>query len=68
MADAAAERAGRVLIEAFHWRHHPLAARMREIVRSGELGEVRHIEASTCIPLLDPGRHPLSATSWPAAR
>jgi predicted dehydrogenase len=54
MADAAA-RADRVLIEAFHWRHHPLAARMREIVRSGELGDVRHIETSTCIPLWIPG-------------
>src|SRR5262245_39999502 len=54
MADAAA-RANRVLIEAFHWRHHPLAARMREILRAGEIGEVRHVEASTCIPLLVPG-------------
>jgi predicted dehydrogenase len=54
MAEAA-ERAGRVLIEAFHWRHHPLAARMREILRAGEIGEVRHVEASTCIPLLVPG-------------
>jgi predicted dehydrogenase len=54
MADAA-QRAGRVLIEAFHWRHHPLAARVREILHSGEVGEVRHVEASTCIPLLVPG-------------
>ncbi|HEX5068064.1 MAG TPA: Gfo/Idh/MocA family oxidoreductase [Myxococcota bacterium] len=54
MAEAA-ERANRVLIEAFHWRHHPLAARMREILRAGEIGEVRHVEASTCIPLLVPG-------------
>jgi predicted dehydrogenase len=54
MAEAA-ERAGRVLIEAFHWRHHPLAARMREIVRSGELGEIRRVETATCIPLPIPG-------------
>ena len=54
MAEAA-ERANRVLIEAFHWRHHPLAARMREILRAGEIGEVRHVEASTCIPALMPG-------------
>jgi predicted dehydrogenase len=51
----AAERSGRVLMEAFHWRYHPLAARMLEIVQSGELGEVRHLEASLCIPLLLPG-------------
>ena len=54
MAEAA-QRAGRVLIEAFHWRHHPLASRMREILRAGEIGEVRHVEASTCIPMLMPG-------------
>ena len=54
MAEAA-EKSGRVLIEAFHWRHHPLAARMREILRAGELGEIRHVEASTCIPMLSPG-------------
>jgi predicted dehydrogenase len=49
MADAA-ERAGRVLAEAFHWRYHPLAARMREVVQT-ELGEIRHIEAMLCFPL-----------------
>ena len=51
----AAEETGRVLVEAFHWRYHPLAARMREIVRSGELGEVRRVEASVCFPLPLPG-------------
>ncbi len=51
----AADAAGRVLVEAFHWRHHPLAARMRAILRSGELGEIRHVEATTCIPLWIPG-------------
>jgi predicted dehydrogenase len=49
-----AEKTGHVLVEAFHWRCHPLATRMREVVRS-ELGEIRHIEATTCIPLLIPG-------------
>ena len=49
MADAA-ERTGRVLTEAFHWRYHPLAARMREVVQT-ELGEIRHIEAMLCFPL-----------------
>lgn len=51
----AADRSDRVLLEAFHWRHHPLAARIREILRTGEIGEVRHVEASTCIPYLVPG-------------
>lgn len=54
MADAAG-RCGRVLMEAFHWRYHPLAARMKEITDSGELGRIRHIEAHFCIPLWIPG-------------
>ena len=49
MAEAA-ERTGRVLTEAFHWRYHPLAARMREVVAT-ELGEIRHIETMICFPL-----------------
>jgi predicted dehydrogenase len=48
---AAAERAGRVLMEAFHYRYHRLFARIREVLRAGELGGVRHLEASFCIPL-----------------
>ena len=48
---AVAQRTGRVLMEAFHWRYHPLAQRMVEIVRSGELGPLRHVDASLCFPL-----------------
>ena len=40
-----------VVMEAFHWRYHPLAQRMVDIVQHGELGEVRHLEASFCFPL-----------------
>ena len=50
MADAA-EREGRVLAEAFHWRYHPLSVRAREIALSGRLGKIRHVEATLCIPL-----------------
>jgi predicted dehydrogenase len=53
MAEAA-EKSGLALVEAFHWRHHPLAARMREVVRN-EIGRVRHLEASLCVPILRPG-------------
>jgi predicted dehydrogenase len=52
---AAARRTGRVLMEAFHYRYHPLAARVRAILDSGELGNIRHIEAHMCIPLPLPG-------------
>ena len=54
VAEAAAS-SDRVVMEAFHWRYHPLAARMREIVQSGALGAVRHIEVHTCFPLIVPG-------------
>ncbi|MCU1368997.1 MAG: oxidoreductase, partial [Ilumatobacteraceae bacterium] len=29
-----------VVMEAFHYRYHPFAARLQEIVRSGELGAI----------------------------
>jgi len=54
MVEAAA-RCQRVLFEAFHYRYHPLAARMKSVVDSGVLGAVRHIETVMCIPLLVPG-------------
>lgn len=50
-----ARRTGRVCMEAFHWRYHPLAARMREVIASGELGSMRRVETWMCIPLPLPG-------------
>jgi predicted dehydrogenase len=54
MAEVAAAT-GRLLVEAFHYRYHPLAARLKQIVASGELGTVRRLEAQLCLPLLIPG-------------
>lgn len=48
---AVAERTGLVVMEAFHYRYHPLAARMREIVDSGELGTIRRVDTALCFPL-----------------
>jgi predicted dehydrogenase len=47
----AAERSGKVVMEAFHYRYHPLAERMQEIVTSGQLGKIQHIETWMCFPL-----------------
>ncbi|HEY2565505.1 MAG TPA: Gfo/Idh/MocA family oxidoreductase [Acidimicrobiales bacterium] len=47
----AGDESGLTVMEAFHYRHHPLAARMREVVEQGLIGEVRHIEAWMCFPL-----------------
>jgi predicted dehydrogenase len=41
----------RVVMEAFHYRYHPLALRVEEIVASGELGELRRVETALCFPL-----------------
>jgi predicted dehydrogenase len=50
---AVARETGRFVMEAFHWRYHPLAARMLEILASGELGELRHVEAHLCAPIVN---------------
>lgn len=42
---------GRVVMEAFHYRYHPLIAAAEEIVAAGELGALRHVDAAVCFPL-----------------
>jgi xylose dehydrogenase (NAD/NADP) len=41
-----AEREGRVLAEAFMWRHHPQVARARELLDSGAIGDLRVIRSA----------------------
>ncbi|MFF5955342.1 Gfo/Idh/MocA family protein [Streptomyces luteogriseus] len=45
----AAERAGTVFMEAFHYLFHPVTRRLHELLASGELGELRHVEAVVAI-------------------
>jgi predicted dehydrogenase len=52
---AVARETGRILVEAFHWRYHPLAARLLEILRGGELGRIAHWSARFTVPLLRRG-------------
>ena len=40
-----AQETGLVLIEAFHYRYHPIFHRALEIVESGALGKLEHIDA-----------------------
>jgi predicted dehydrogenase len=48
---AAAAQSDRVVMEAFHYRYHPLALRVEEIIASGELGILQRVEADFCFPL-----------------
>ncbi|OBH02054.1 MULTISPECIES: Gfo/Idh/MocA family protein [unclassified Mycobacterium] len=43
-----AAKADRVVMEAFHYRYHPFASRVEEIIASGELGELRRVEVDWC--------------------
>ncbi|MCV7049528.1 Gfo/Idh/MocA family oxidoreductase [Mycobacterium heidelbergense] len=41
----------RVVMEAFHYRYHPLSRRVEEIIASNELGTLKRVEAALCFPL-----------------
>ncbi len=41
----------RVVMEAFHYRYHPVSLRVEEIIASGELGRLMRVEAAMCFPL-----------------
>lgn len=51
VAAVADARPDQVVMEAFHYRYHPFAERLRSIVAGGELGTVRRVDTSMCIPL-----------------
>lgn len=46
-----AAKSDRVVMEAFHYRYHPLILRVEEIIASGELGKLERVEAAFCFPL-----------------
>ncbi len=54
-----AAKSGRVVMEAFHYRYHPCALRVDEILASGELGELTRVEAEWCfwMPKLSHNRY-----------
>jgi D-xylose 1-dehydrogenase (NADP+, D-xylono-1,5-lactone-forming) len=49
----AADRAGRLLSEAFMWRHNPQTARLQDVVGSGTIGTLRQIRAAFSFTLHD---------------
>jgi predicted dehydrogenase len=48
---SAAAASGLVVMEAYHYRYHPLADRMEEIARDGRLGEIVSVQTAMCFPL-----------------
>jgi predicted dehydrogenase len=46
----AAAKAGTVFMEAFHYLFHPVTRHLHELLASGELGELRHVETLVAIP------------------
>jgi predicted dehydrogenase len=44
-------KSDRIVMEAFHYRYHPLALRIEQIIASGELGTLERVESSFCFPL-----------------
>jgi predicted dehydrogenase len=50
-----AERAGRLLMEAFMYRHHPQTKRWRQLVDDGAIGELRLVRAAFSFPLTELG-------------
>ena len=45
-----ADASGLVVMEAFHYRYHPLAELMRTLVEEERMGRVQHIETRAVIP------------------
>jgi D-xylose 1-dehydrogenase (NADP+, D-xylono-1,5-lactone-forming) len=50
----AAERSERLLMEAFMYRHHPQTKKLKEIVESGAIGELRQLRSLFSFTLADP--------------
>ena len=46
-----AAKTDRVAMEAFHYRYHPMASRLEQIIASGELGTLERLESAFCLPL-----------------
>ncbi len=56
-----AEETGLILMEAFHWRYHPLVAQIQELLDAGAIGDVEGADAA--FDLAD-GRIPMTDIRW----
>jgi predicted dehydrogenase len=52
---SAAASSGLVVMEAMHYRYHPLVQRMASVIADGVIGTPRHVQCWTSWPIPDPG-------------
>ena len=45
------EAQDRVVMEAFHYRYHPMMRSALEVIARGELGQITRVDTTMCIPL-----------------
>ncbi len=48
---AVVESQDKVVMEAFHYRYHPMMRRAELIIASGELGDIEQVSTAMCVPL-----------------
>lgn len=51
---AVARETGKVLMDAFHYRYHPVFLRARALYDSGQLGRIERVDARFHVPVTDP--------------
>ena len=54
-------------MEAFHYQYHPLTKRLVEIVRSGELGNIRNDRRGLLRAAVEDEATSATSSPWPAA-
>lgn len=50
---AVAQETGLVLMDAFHYRYHPIFLKARDVVESGVLGKIQSISSTFSVPIED---------------
>ena len=58
---AVAEETGLILMEAFHWRYHPLVAQIQALLDAGVIGDVEGADAAFDLAA---GRIPMADIRW----
>jgi predicted dehydrogenase len=49
-----ADETGLLLVEAFHYRYHPLSDRIHQLIHSGAIGRLLHLEGQFMVPIPPP--------------